>query len=511
MIGKELIRMEGICKFFPGVKALDNVSLKVHEGEVHALLGENGAGKSTLIKILNGVYTPTSGEIYVKGNKVDIHNVSEAQKLNIGIIFQEFNLCPDINVAENIYIGRQKKTKLGLVDTRGVLSDTQKLLDRLGLTQIKPTDIVRELSTSQMQMVEIAKAMSLDSEVLVFDEPSATLTDAEIRVLFGIMRDLCARGKGVIYISHRMEELKEIADTVTVLRDGQKIGESFRFQDKTMEELIQMMVGRKLKDKYPVYKRRIGEVMLRVDRVRSHKLSVDHLEVRRGEIVGIAGLVGAGRTELARAIFGADQVDSIELELEGRKIENKSPSQSVLNGIAYLTEDRKYEGLALNMDIERNINMAAWDKWCRFGFVNTAKEKDNARRQANDMRIKSSSLKQKCGELSGGNQQKVVIGKWLSIDSKILIFDEPTRGIDVGVKYEIYKLMNELSDRGVGIIMISSELPEILGMSDRIYTMYNGRINGELQGRKTTQEEILAYIAGVIAEGKTGEEDESIF
>lgn len=497
VIGKELIRMEGICKYFPGVKALDHVSLKVHEGEVHALLGENGAGKSTLIKILNGVYAPTSGEIYVKGSKVDIHNVSDAQKLHIGIIFQEFNLCPDISVAENIYIGRQKKNRFGLIDKKGVLSDTQVLLDRLGLTYIKPADIVRTLSTSQMQMVEIAKAMSFDSEVIVFDEPTASLTETEIQTLFRIIRDLCAQGKGIIYISHRMEELKEIADTVTVLRDGQKIGDSFRFRDKTMDELIRMMVGRELKDKYPVYQRKIGEVMFRVSHVKTHKLNVEHLEVRRGEIVGIAGLVGAGRTELARAIFGADKADSIEIELEGSVIENKTPSQSVMNGIAYLTEDRKYEGLALRMDIEKNLNMTAWDKWSRYGIVSEKKERQNAEKQVDDMRIKISSLRQRCNELSGGNQQKVVIGKWLSIESKILIFDEPTRGIDVGVKYEIYKLMNELSDRGVGIIMISSELPEILGMSDRIYTMCGGRINGELPGKGTTQEDILTYIAGL--------------
>lgn len=507
---KELIRMEKICKYFPGVKALDGVSLTVNAGEVHALLGENGAGKSTLIKILNGVYTPTSGEIFVKGEKVDIHSVSEAQKLHIGIIFQEFNLCPDLNVAENIFIGRQKKNRLGLIDKKGVLEDTQALLDKLNLNQIRPTDLVRTLSTSQMQMVEIAKAMSFESDVIVFDEPTAALTESEIKILFTIIRDLCSKGKGIIYISHRMEELKEIADTVTVLRDGQKIGESFRFQEKSMDELISMMVGRELKDKYPIYKRKIGEVMFRVNNVKSHKLDIKHIEVRRGEIVGIAGLVGAGRTELARAIFGADKVESIELELEGKKIVNKTPCQAVEHGIAYLTEDRKYEGLALRMDIEKNINMTAWDKWSRYGFVSSKKAFENARKQSKDMRIKASSLHQRCNDLSGGNQQKVVIGKWLSIDSKILIFDEPTRGIDVGVKYEIYKLMNELSDRGVGIIMISSELPEILGMSDRIYTMCEGKINGELPGEGTTQEDILTHIAGLLQSGKVEKNERNI-
>ena len=500
MMGEELIRMESICKHFPGVKALDNVSLTVHAGEVHALLGENGAGKSTLIKILNGVHTPTAGEIYVKGKTADIHNVSDAQKLNIGIIFQEFNLCPDLSVAENIYIGRQKKNRFGLISPRQVNRDAQDLLNELGLKQIKATDIVRTLSTSQMQMVEIAKAMSFDSDVIVFDEPTASLTEAEIKVLFGIIRDLCGRGKGIIYISHRMEELKEIANTVTILRDGQKIGESFAFQEKTLDEIIRMMVGRELKDKYPTYQRKIGEVMLRVDDVKSAKLNVKHLEVRRGEIVGIAGLVGAGRTELARAIFGADKVESISIELEGKKVVNHKPGDAIANGIAYLTEDRKREGLALRMDIEKNVNMTAWDYFSKHSFVDDRAVRANTEKQIRDMQIKTPSVHQVCNNLSGGNQQKVVIGKWLSIHSKVLIFDEPTRGIDVGVKYEIYKLMNQLSDQGVGIIMISSELPEILGMSDRIYTMCGGAINGELPGKGTTQEDILAYIAGLVKE-----------
>ena len=494
---RELIRMEGICKYFPGVKALENVDLTVHEGEVHALLGENGAGKSTLIKILNGVYAPDAGSIYVKGEKKEFHSVSDAQACGIGIVFQEFNLCTDISVAENVFIGRLQKNRFGMIQHRAIQRETQRILDEVGLHSIKPTDIVRRMSAAQMQMVEIAKAISANSDVIVFDEPTASLTESETKILFGIIRKLCSQGKGIIYISHRMEELKEIADTVTILRDGQKIGESFRFADKTLDELIQMMVGRELKDKYPVYQRKIGDVLLSVDNVKNEKLNVDHIEVRRGEIVGLSGLMGAGRTELARAIFGADPTQSIEITLDGKKIVNHSPSDSIAHGITYLTEDRKREGLALRMNCEQNINMSSWDVFSRYGFVNRRKAVKNAETQRERFQIKTPSLRQVVNNLSGGNQQKVVLAKGLSRETKVVIFDEPTRGIDVGVKYEIYKIMNQLSDEGVGIIMISSELPEILGMSDRIYTMHEGRVNGEIAREEASQEALLKYIAGL--------------
>lgn len=498
-MNEELIRMEGICKYFPGVKALENVSITVRAGEVHALLGENGAGKSTLIKILNGVYRPDKGKIFVRGKEVQINDISDAQRLGIGIIFQEYNLCPDINVAENVFIGRQKKNRFGLVDRRYVERETQKVLDKVGLNNIKPTDLVRRMSSSQMQMVEIAKAISMESDLIVFDEPTAALTEGETKILFRIIRDLCKHGKGIIYISHRMEELREIADNVTILRDGCKIGESFCFEDKTMDELIRMMVGRELKDKFPTEKRNIGDVIFTVDNVKNRKLDVKHIEVRAGEIVGFAGLVGAGRTELMRAIFGVDHTDSIEMTLNGKKIVNRDPSEAIENGITYLTEDRKREGLALSMDCIENINMSSWDDFSSHGFVDFKKALRNAAKQKEDLKIKTPSLKQKTNLLSGGNQQKVVLAKGLSHDTKIIIFDEPTRGIDVGVKFEIYKIMNELSARGVGIIMISSELPEVLGMSDRIYTMHDGCVNGEVERADATQEKLLAYIAGLVA------------
>jgi ribose transport system ATP-binding protein len=496
-MNEELIRMVGICKNFPGVKALENVDLTVHSGEVHALLGENGAGKSTLIKILNGVYRPDAGQIFVKGEEVTINNVSDAQKLGIGIIFQEYNLCPDINVAENVFIGRQMKNRIGLIDKRLVESETQKVLDLVGLQNIKPTDLVRRMSSSQMQMVEIAKAISLKSDVIVFDEPTAALTESETKTLFKIIRDLCMHGKGIIYISHRMEELREIADTVTVLRDGCKIGESFRFQDKPLDELIRMMVGRELRDKFPSDKRIIGDVVFKVNTVKNAKVNVENIEFRKGEIVGFAGLVGAGRTELMRAIIGADSTEHIDMEIEGKKITNKSPSEAIQNGITYMTEDRKREGLALRMDCTENICMSSWDNLSNRGFVNFKAAAENAERQRQDLQIKTPSLKQKVNLLSGGNQQKVVLAKCLSHHTKVIIFDEPTRGIDVGVKYEIYKIMNQLSARGASIIMISSELPEILGMSDRIYTMHEGKVNGELKREEATQEILLSHIAGL--------------
>lgn len=493
-MSEELLRMEGISKVFPGVKALDNVSITVHAGEIHALLGENGAGKSTLIKILNGVYKPDEGNIYIRGEKVNIQKVTDAQRLKIGIIFQEFNLCPDLNVADNIFVNRQAH-KLGFVRKKTVEQETQKILDQLELT-IKPTDIVKHMGVSQMQMVEIAKAMSFDSDVIVFDEPTAALTKSEIETLFRIIGDLKKRGKGIIYISHRMEELERLADYITVLRDGKKVGESFRYKDKTLEEIIAMMVGRSMQNIYPTEARTVSEVFFEVKNVHSKLLHVDHLCVRKGEIVGIAGLMGSGRSELARAIFGADRVETIAISMNGKQIRIKTPNDAIKNRIAYLTEDRKNEGLALSLDCEKNINMAAWANFAHSGIVSNKMAHKNAKKYVEALSIKTPGLTQRARYLSGGNQQKLVVAKWLSRDVQLMIFDEPTRGIDVGAKFEIYKLMNELCARGVGIIMISSDLPEVLGMSDRIYTMRGGAIVGELETQKTNQEEVLSYIAG---------------
>lgn len=492
---EEVLRMEGISKRFPGVRALNEVNIAVNAGEVHALLGENGAGKSTLMKILNGVYAPDSGKIFLNGQEVHVHNIQEAQQLGISIIFQEFNLCPHLTVADNVYIGRQRN-KLGFVNKKFVGQQTQEILDRLGLA-IQPSDRVLGMSVAQMQMVEIAKAMSFDARVVVFDEPTAALTESEIEKLFEVIEQLKEQGKAIVYISHRMEELARIADRVTVLRDGCQVGESFDFKSVTMDELINRMVGRQMENKYPIHERKIGGLLFEARHVRSKKVDVDLVQVKKGEILGIAGLMGAGRTEFARAVFGADPVNRMELRMNGKSIRVRSPGEAIHNGIGYLTEDRKLEGLALRLDCEKNINMSSMPQISKKGFIIKKRAVDNALHFIDVLQVKTPRLQQLAQFLSGGNQQKLVLGKWLSRKVDLLIFDEPTRGIDVGAKYEIYKLMNQLSDDGVGIIMISSELPELLGMSDRIMLMHEGKMVGEVHSKETTQEEIMEYIAGL--------------
>ena len=427
---------------------------------------------------------------------MSINSINDAQELGIGIIFQEINLCPDLTVADNVFIGRQKN-RFGFVDKKYVEQETQKILERLGLDMIRPTDVVRRMSVAQTQMVEICKALSYNSEIIVFDEPTAALAEKEIVKLFEIIRELKNEGRGIIYISHRMEELSQIADRVTVLRDGCTIGDSFDFNTTSMDEIIRRMVGRTLENKFPQHERKIGEVFFEVNNLKNKRCDIKHFDLRKGEIHGVAGLMGAGRTEMVRSIVGADPSEAIELKLDGKPIRVRSPKQAMKYGIAYLTEDRKHEGLALNMDCEKNINMSSLSKISRHGFVNEGKARDNAMEYVRRLGIKTPKLTQYARLLSGGNQQKVVIAKWLSHGARVMIFDEPTRGIDVGAKYEIYKLMNELSDAGVGIIMISSELPELLGMSDRITFMHEGRLVGEASASETSQEQILEYIAGI--------------
>lgn len=495
-MAEELFRMEGISKSFPGVKALDNVSFSVNKGEVHGLVGENGAGKSTLMKVMSGVYQADEGRIFIEGEEVVINNVAKAQKLGVAIIFQELNLCPHLTVADNIFIGRPHG-KYGIIDDNLLHKEAKKILDELGI-DINTRATVRTLSVAQQQMVEIAKAISYNSKILVLDEPTAALTDKEIDQLFEIIYKLQKKGVGMVYISHRMDELKRVCERVTVLRDGKYIG-TRNFHDITMDELVNMIVGRPLDDKYPKYDRKIGDVVFEVKnlrRARGRKLNIDHFEVRAGEIVGIAGLVGAGRSEIARAIFGADPVDSMELYLNGKPIQVRSTGEAIKHGIAYATEDRKFDGLALSQDITFNSNMAHWQIINKAGVIDRKEEVRNAEEYRQKFRTKTPSLGQIARNLSGGNQQKVVLAKCLCNDVKVLIVDEPTRGIDVGAKYEIYELFNELSDQGVAMIMISSELPEILGMSDRVLVIHEGEISGELETKKTTQEEILFLAAG---------------
>ncbi|NLJ89271.1 MAG: sugar ABC transporter ATP-binding protein [Clostridiales bacterium] len=486
--------MVNISKSFPGVKALDKVSISVNKGEVHGLVGENGAGKSTLMKVMSGVYQEDEGEIFIEGKKVEINSVAKAHELGVSIIFQELNLLPHLNVADNIYIGRQPK-KGPFVDDKKMHADAQAVLDDLGI-DINTYTTVSSLSVAQQQMVEIAKAISMNSRILVLDEPSAALTDKEIDQLFVIIRRLQKKGVGMVYISHRMNELEELCERVTIIRDGQYI-DTVKLCDVTMDEVVNMMVGRALEDKYPVYERKIGNVKLEVKNLKQgKKLNIDHLEVRAGEILGISGLVGSGRTETARCIFGADKADSIEVYIDGKKVEIKSVEDAVKHGIGYVTEDRKFDGLALDLDVNYNTNMAHLKHLSKFGFLDDKAGRENSLHYKEQLRIKTPTIKERVRNLSGGNQQKIVLAKWLSNNVDILILDEPTRGIDVGAKYEIYELMNELSDQGVAIIMISSELPEVLGMSDRVAVMHEGSICKILNAKETTQEEVMTYAAG---------------
>lgn len=493
--------MNNITKEFPGVKALDNVSLDLLSGEVHALCGENGAGKSTLMKVLSGVYQAEKGEIFINGEKEIISNTKAAQELGISIIFQEFNLCSHLTVADNIWLGRQPKRGL-IIDDKKMVEDTNKILKDLGLS-INPNQKLGSLSVAEQQMVEIAKAISYDSKILVLDEPTAALSEAEIEKLFTIISELKSRGVGMFYISHRLEELEKITDRVSVIRDGQYIGTK-NYKDTSIEEIVSMMVGRSLTEIYPDYERKIGETLLTIRDLKNKRVNIEKLEVKAGEILGVAGLMGAGRSEMARAIFGADRTESKKILISGKEVTINTPLQAIEEGIGYATEDRKNDGLALSMTVEKNINLAHIPHLNKNGFVNESYAEENALTSIEKFNIKTPSMKQKVVNLSGGNQQKIVLAKWLINNIKVMIFDEPTRGIDVGAKYEIYELMNQLSSNGVAIIMISSDLPEILGMSDRIIVMHQGKISGELLKNEATQEKILEYAAGLKSKEKVG-------
>lgn len=490
-----LVLMEGIEKSFPGVHALSDCRFELRAGEVHALVGENGAGKSTLMKVLAGVYAKDAGRILYKGREVDIPNPRAAQHLGISMIHQELNLMPHLTVAQNIFIGREPRRAAGfLLDEDEINRRTRQLLDMLHL-QLDPRTRVADLTVAKQQMVEIAKALSFNAEVLIMDEPTAALTEAEIEDLFGIIRRLREKGVGIVHISHRLEELRQISDRVTVMRDGRYI-DTVRTQDVSIDRIISMMVGRAIYESAPqVPDSADREVVLEVRRLNRGNVIRDvSFTLRKGEILGFAGLMGAGRTEVARAVFGADPIDSGEIYVRGRRAHIRSPLDAVRYGIGYLSEDRKRYGLTLGMDVENNIALASFNKFLSaLGWVNQAAIRQTAGRLVDMLAIKTPGLQQQVKNLSGGNQQKVVVGKWLTADTDILIFDEPTRGIDVGAKSEIYHLLNELARQGKSIIMISSELPEILRMSHRIIVMCEGRITGELSSAEATQEKIMTY------------------
>lgn len=492
-----LLEMEHITKKFPGVVALDDVSLDVRAGEVHALVGENGAGKSTLIKILYGVYQPETGSIAIEGKKTKIANAQDAISQGIGVVFQELNVCPHLDVANNIFLGCIKN-KFGVIDDKWAIEETKKILKETVKLEVDPTSLMKDLSIADRQMVEIAKVVSKGCKIVVFDEPTSSLTDNEIHHLFEIIRKLREKGVGIIYISHRMEELDEIADRITVMRDG-KLVQTMDYKDTNREMIIRLMVGREMTNVYPQYTRNIGDVIFEAKNIKyGNKLDVDHFEVRAGEIVGVAGLVGAGRTETMRALFGADPVDSKEILLYGKSYNFKRPSEAIEAGFVYMTEDRKLDGTALGLDIESNITLASLKKFSRYGVMQDKKTEQNAKDFCKQLNIRTPSIRQLVRNLSGGNQQKVILARWLTHKAKVLVFDEPTRGIDVGAKYEIYNIMNQLSDEGMGIIMISSDLPEVLGMSDRVLVFRGGRITADLPRSEANSETVMKYATGSV-------------
>ncbi|WP_248925085.1 sugar ABC transporter ATP-binding protein [Paenibacillus hamazuiensis] len=493
-MSETLVLMEGIEKRFPGVQALSGCRFELLSGEVHALVGENGAGKSTLMKVLTGVYAKDAGRIVYKGREVDIPGTKAAQDLGISIIHQELNLMPDLTVAQNIFIGREPRKAFGLfLDEKALNAKAESLLARMNV-QLDPQMPVSELTVAKQQMVEIAKALSFNAEVLIMDEPTAALTNAEIEDLFRIIEQLRREGAGIVYISHRMEELKRITDRITVMRDGCYI-DTVRTAAVTTDRIISMMVGREIYHASgPAEIADRGEMVLEVKGLtRGTAVKDVSFSLKRGEILGFAGLMGAGRTEVARAIFGADPKDAGDIFVHGQRVEVNNPHDAVRHGIGYLSEDRKRFGLMTDMDVKANIAVSSFDKFRHFGWMDDARIERTAERYADDLKIKTPSVHQQVKFLSGGNQQKVVIGKWLERDCDILIFDEPTRGIDVGAKSEIYKLLEQLVRQGKAILMISSELPEILRMSHRIIVMCEGRITGELSREEATQEKIMKY------------------
>nr|WP_066627061.1 sugar ABC transporter ATP-binding protein [Clostridium magnum] len=487
--------MKNVNKQFPGVYVLKDVNFELEKGEVHALLGENGAGKSTLMKVLGGIYSIDKGEIYIDGQRVEVKSVKDAQDLGISIIHQELVLVPYMTVAENIYLGRELVGASGLVDKKAMIREAQKLLDSFEL-KIKASSLVVGLTVAQQQMVEIIKAISFNAKILVMDEPTSSLTDKEVEFLFSTIVSLKRKGVGIVYISHRMSELSQISDRITVMRDGEYIGTKVT-KSTTKDELISMMVGRELTNYYTRTYNEPGETILEVKNLTREGILKDvSFKIKKGEILGMAGLMGAGRSEVMRAIFGLDPIDSGEIFIEGKKVDIKDPNDAMRYGIALVPENRKEEGLFLIQSVKFNATLKVLDKFMKFIKVDKKVENDIVNKYVKEMSIKTPSTEQLVGNLSGGNQQKVVIARWLATNPKVLILDEPTRGVDVAAKAEIYLIMNELVNSGVSIIMISSELPEIINMSDRVLVMCNGSISGNLVRGELTQEKIMHYATG---------------
>lgn len=490
-MGEVILTMKGIDKSFPGVHALDHVDLEVRRGEVHALMGENGAGKSTLMKVLTGIYTRDEGTITYEGKEVEFSNPREAQDAGIVIVHQELNMMGHLTVAQNIFIGREMMSG-GLIDDKKMNEEARKLFEKLNI-DIDPTETMSRLTVGKQQMCEIAKAISHDAKVIIFDEPSAALTEAEIEELFKIIRDLREKQMGIVYISHRMDEIKVITDRVTVMRDGGYVG-TLITEECTKDDIINMMVGRVIYEdpKTESAVPKDAPVVLKVEHLNAGKMVQDiSFELHKGEILGFSGLMGAGRTETARALFGADPKESGDIYVNGQKVDIKTPQDAVRCGIGYLSEDRKRYGIVVAKSVAENSTMASLEHFMKGIFINKKKENEAAQEYVDALKTKTPGVDQLVVNLSGGNQQKVVIAKWLVRNCDILIFDEPTRGIDVGAKSEIYHLMNQLAAEGKSIIMISSEMTEILRMSDRIVVMCEGKKTGELGIEEATQERIM--------------------
>jgi len=491
-----LVEMNNITKTFPGVVALDSVDFKVKKGSIHALVGENGAGKSTLMKILAGLYQADNGEILINNEKVHIRSSNDALNNGISMIHQELEPVPYMSIAENIFLGREPETKIkGFVNFRKLYKDTQVILKEYGY-KYDPKTKLSNLSVSDTQMIEIIKAISYNASLIIMDEPTSALTEAEVDRLFSKVKELKSKGISTIFITHRLDEIFKIVDEITILRDG-KLIHTDKLSNLNKEKIISLMVGRELNNLFPKEDVEMGDVLFEVRNLNQRKklFNID-LKLKKGEIVGISGLMGAGRTELARAIFGLDKFDSGEIFIEGKRIRVRSPKDAIKNGIVMLSEDRKMYGLVLCRSLLENIALPNLDYFSKTAFLNLKKEYKESQKIFKNLNIKAPTITTVTNSLSGGNQQKVVVGKWLLAKPKVIILDEPTRGIDVGSKYEIYKIMGNLAKQGIGIIMISSELPEILGISDRIVVMSNGRITGEILGKNASQEKIMELAIG---------------
>lgn len=485
-----IVSMDNISKSFPGVKALDQVHFELRSGEVMALLGENGAGKSTLMKILSGVYTRDGGTMKIFGKEYGDLTPKQAQQAGVAIIHQELNMCRHLSVTENIFLGREIQGKISLNNGK-MEAEAKKILDDLKI-DIDPRQTVGDLPVSKQQMVEIAKALSTNAKILIMDEPTSSLTAREIEDLFRIIRKLKAQGCGIVYISHRLEELAHIVDRVTIMRDGQYIT-SANFADMPMDQIIANMVGREIKEQFPRVECKKGKKVFEVKNLNAGKMVRDiNFSVYEGEIVGFAGLMGAGRTETTRAIFGVDPKTSGEIYVDGKEVKINCPMDAIRSGVVLAPEDRKKDGLCTKLSIRQNLTLPNLDLVCnQFGVINSSKEEKLCEKAVWDLKIKTPNVEIDSGNLSGGNQQKVVVGKWLARNSRVVIFDEPTRGIDVGAKVEIYHLMNELKKQGIAVMFVSSEMPEVMGIADRIIVMCDGRITGEVMAEETTQNEIL--------------------